>query len=219
MAAALRARGHQTLVAPVLCMERMLFEIADQPYAAVIMTSANAARVIAENPARAALLALPAFTVGEHTARAAAAAGFHSVLCAHGDRNELARMVRDWCGGKDARLLYLAGEARAADLNLAPAVAEIVTAVIYRMIAVERFPEQVETALANRQIDAVLHFSRRSAEAFIACVGRAGALDHARTLLHFCLSRQVAQPLADIGIDGIRIAAHPDEGTLIRMLD
>ena len=57
-------------------------EIADAaigagPYAAVLMTSGNAARAIAVHPRRASLLALDCFAVGAQTAAAAAQASTH----------------------------------------------------------------------------------------------------------------------------------------------
>jgi uroporphyrinogen-III synthase len=96
------------------------------------------------------------------------------------------------------------------------------------MAKVERFPASVATALAQGQIDGVLHFSRRSAQAYIDCAGRAGLLGRALDPLHFCLSRQVAEPLvaqdlvtrdlAGQAAARIRIAAHPDEAAMIALV-
>ena len=40
-------------------------------------------------------------------------------------------------------------------------------------LVAERFPDVVVAALGNGAVDAVLHFSRRSAEAYLACARRA----------------------------------------------
>jgi uroporphyrinogen-III synthase len=232
----------------MLRMETLDCVLADQPYAAVVMTSANAARAIGGHPRCAELALLPAFTVGRHTAQAARAAGFREVHCANGDRNNLAHMLRERLDASSGPLLYLAGEDRAGDVELAPSTAAIITAVVYRMVEIERFPASVETALARRQIEGVLHFSRRSAQAYIDCASRVGLLGRVLEPLHFCLSRQVAEPLVAQGLvasalvasalvasalvapalvaqdlaaqcaAGIRIAPHPDEAALIELI-
>jgi uroporphyrinogen-III synthase len=231
-------------LAPMLRMQALDCAFADQPYAAVVMTSANAARAIAGHPRRAELAKLAAFTVGRHTAQAAQAVGFRDVECANGDRNDLAKLLRARLAASSGPLLYLAGEERAGEVELAQSPASIITAVVYRMIAAERFPAAAASALAARQIDGVLHFSRRSAQAYVDCACRAGLLRHALEPLHFCLSRQVAEPLVAQGLvvqdlavpdpavrvlavpdvaaqdagTAIRIAPHPDEAALIALV-
>ena len=213
-AAALRARGHDMLVAPLLRMETVDREFPNGPYGAVVMTSANAARAIAHHPQRAQLTALPAFTVGRHTAEAARAAGFGDVRSADGDKSELVALLRTCSGGMP--LLYLAGEDRAGDL--AEFGVPVVTAVVYRAVKAERFPPAVEAALRQGLFAGVLHFSRRTAEAYVECAGRAGLLKRALEPCHFCLSRQVAEPLAAAGAADVRVAARPEEAALIELV-
>ena len=93
-AARLRARGHEVTLAPLLRIDAVDVELPSEPLSAVVMTSANAARAIARHPRRDALTALPAFTVGRHTAEAARAAGFRAVECADGDTDDLAALLR-----------------------------------------------------------------------------------------------------------------------------
>src|SRR6516165_3395703 len=112
-AAALRAHGHDALLAPVLRMEALECALPDRDYVGTIMTSANAARAIAGKSEYARLAALPAFVVGQHTAGAAQAAGFQNVHCADGNRRDLARLLRERFDVKSGPLLYLAGEDRA----------------------------------------------------------------------------------------------------------
>ena len=217
-AARLRARGHDVRLAPLLRVQMVECELAKQAYAAVVMTSANAARALAGHPRRAALTALPAFTVGRRTADAARAAGFTDVHSADGDKADLAALVRARCGGSRAPLLYLAGEARAGELDLVACGVAVVTAVVYRAVAAERFPPAVAAALGNGEVDGVLHFSRRSAQTYLACAERAGLAAPALAPLQFCLSRQVSEPLAAAGAAAIRIAPRPDEAALIDLV-
>jgi uroporphyrinogen-III synthase len=217
--AALAARGHAVLQAPLLRVEAIDGAIPDAAYGAVVMTSANAARAIASHPRRAALTALPAFAVGRRSAAAARAAGFADVRSAGGDKADLAALLRAHCARSRGPLLYLAGEDRAGELDLAGSGVEVVTAVVYRAVAVERFRDEVVAALGAGEVDGVLHFSRRSAQAYLACAGRAGLADRALAPLHFCLSAAVAEPLALAGAAAIRIAARPDEAALLASVD
>ena len=215
-AARLRARGHHVTLAPLLRVEPVEFEFPREPLAAVVMTSANAARAIASHSRRDALVALPAFTVGRRTADAARAAGFRAVECADGDKDDLIALMRARSNESSAPLLYLAGEDRAGDL--AASGVPLRTAVAYRAVKVERFAPDVAAALAQGALDGVLHFSRRSAQAYIDCASRVGSLERALAPMHFCLSRQVAQPLSAAGAAAIRLAPHPDEAAMIDLV-
>src|SRR5262249_27502010 len=157
-------RGHEVTLAPLLSIDTVDVELPREPLSAVVMTSANAARAIARHPRRDALTALTAFTVGRHTAEAAHAAAFRAVDCADGDTDGLAGSVGGRLTGLSARLLYPAGEARAGDL--AASGVPLLTGVVYRAVKVERSAPAVAVALARGALDGVLHFSRRSAQAY-----------------------------------------------------
>ena len=134
----------------------------------------------------------------------------------------LAEMLR---GGFPSRLfLYLAGDDRAGDFQFPLAEGQIVVAVVYRMAKAGRFPADVEMALREGQIEGVLHYSRRSAQAYVECAARVGLLPGALDPRHFCLSEQVTEPLVaqQLGgqaVGGVRVAAHPDEAALIALVD
>jgi uroporphyrinogen-III synthase len=223
-AQALRASGHDVLEAPMLRMQTLAFELADRPYAGVVMTSANAARALGSHPRCAELAKLPAFVVGRHTADAARAVGFADVHCAHGDGGDLAALLRARLGASALPLLYLAGqdragEDRAAAGELAPPGVAIITATVYRMVKAGRLPEAVAGALRARGIDGVLHFSKRSAQAYVDCAKVARLLAPALAPVQFCLSRQVADPLAAQRAAGIRIAPHPNEAAILALVN
>jgi uroporphyrinogen-III synthase len=210
----LRARGHDVVLAPLLRMEATDFVLADEAYGAVVMTSANAVRAIAAHSAHAKLTVLPAFTVGRHTAGAARAAGFDDVTSADGDKGDLTRLLATRLPDRRQPVLYLAGEDRSGELALAGVTVR--TVVVYRTVAVERLPPDVAAALTQGEIDGVLHFSRRSAQAYVDCARHAG--DCAVAPRHFCLSRQVSEPLAAAGAGGISIAPRPEEAALIDLV-
>ena len=218
-AAALRTRGHDVLVAPLLRVEAVAdADLGDGAWAGVVITSANAARAIASHPRRAELVKLPLFAVGRRSAEATRAAGFGDVTSADGDARDLVRLAAG--RGGSAPLLYLAGAERAVDLpaELAAHNVPVRTVVVYRTVKAAAFPPPVRAALAAGELDGVLHFSRRSAEAFVACASFAAVLDRALALPHYCLSPQVAEPLAAAGATRIAIAPRPEEAALIELL-
>jgi uroporphyrinogen-III synthase len=216
-AAALRARGHEVLTMPLLRIEAIAdADLGDGPWVAVVLTSANAARAIAGHRRFAEVVGLPAYVVGARTKAAAEAAGFAAVRSADGDLDNLVRLVAtDPPPGRP--LLYLAGTERAGDLAGALRTHGIAveTAVVYRSVMVTRFDPALRIALANGEVDAVLHYSARSAAAYLAAA-TAGGIDASVTnLKHFCLSSEVAAPLFAAGATAVEIAALPTEQALL----
>ncbi len=218
-AAALRAQGHDVISAPLLRIEPAPeAQIGAGPWAAILITSANAARAVATHARVTPLRALPVFAVGRRSAEAMGTAGFAKVTSADGNVSDLARLVAARLQPA-APLLYLAGEDRAGDLagDLRARGFAVETTMIYRAIAATALPPAAAQVLA-RGIDGVLHFSRRSAEVFIDAARAAGVLESAVQAAHFCLSAQVAEPLAQAGAADIRVAERPNEAVLLALI-
>jgi uroporphyrinogen-III synthase len=217
-AATLRARGHDVLLVPLLRVEAVAdADFGAPPWAAILLSSANAARAVAAHPRMSALTALPVLTVGRRSAEAARAAGFIDVQSADGDAQDIARVAAARFAGSRAPLLYLAGEDRARDLAGDLGGLLVRTVVVYRAVKMTNLPSSVHAALQAGQLDGVLHFSQRSAEAYIACARAAGLLDKALAPFHYCLSSRVAEPL--VGAANVRIAARPEEAALLDLVE
>jgi uroporphyrinogen-III synthase len=218
-AQALRARGHEVVLAPLMHMQTIDADL-EGPFAGVLMTSANAARAVQAHARFGELRELPVFTVGERSAEAARDAGFVNVESAEGALPDLVRLVAARFGGSEQRLLYLAGDDRAGDLagDLSAHGIAVETAVIYRAVARNTLPAEAGDALASGQIDGALHYSRRSAATLLRLAGQAGALNAVLNLAHYCLSDEVASPLRDAGAARIEISPHPDEAALLEMI-
>ena len=218
-AAALRVRGHTVVVAPLLRIEAVAdAEIGTGPWATILVTSANAAPAIAGHRRFAEVLALPVFAVGERSAQAMRAAGFADVSSADGDVRDLANLVAAQLK-PPARLLYLTAEDRSGDLVGALRSLRFVVdvVVVYRAVTAETLPAEAAAALTYG-IDGVLHFSRRTAETYVSASRGAGLLVSALRPVHYCLSAQVAEPLARAGAADIRIALQPTEAALIALI-
>src|SRR6185312_16179085 len=108
-AARLRALGHQVTHAPLMRGENLDVSITGS-FAAVLMTSANAARAIVDHPRFPELSKLPVLAVGDRSAEVARTVGFSDVASAQGALDELVRLAA--ARFANARLLYLAGEDR-----------------------------------------------------------------------------------------------------------
>jgi uroporphyrinogen-III synthase len=218
-AAGLRARGHDAVVAPLLTVEFLSHaELGDGPWSAVLVTSANAARAIAGHRRRDELRRIPAFAVGEQSTQELRAKGFANVTSADGDGDDLAALVAVRLE-PPARLLYLAGEDRAGDLagTLQAKTFVVDTVVVYRVVAAAKLPAEAVAALAGK-LDGVLHYSPRSAQAFIAAARQSGLLESAlREPVHYCLSARVAEPLTAAGASNVRIAARPDDAAIMAL--
>lgn len=224
--AGLRARGFEVLLAPMLRFEPTAFhDDADAHYGAIIVTSANALRGIGPQLKASPLLKLPLFAVGENTAAAARTLGFEHVISAKGDAASLRDCVLGSVKAKTLKkaspLLYLAGADLARDLagELGERGFTVVTQTTYRMIPLSSLPREVCDAFAANKIEAVLHYSRRSARAFLESVRAAGVEISALSVPQCCISAGVASVVRDAGATQVMVAASPDENALFALLD
>jgi len=227
-ARALEARGFDVVLAPMLRFEPAPFaDDAAAKYAGVIVTSANALRAIADHPIRTRLTALPLFTVGGHTAEAARSAGFTDVSIPDtpgaaalpalvAARLAAARGKRK-SPKQPPRILYLAGADITRDLapDFAARGLELVTRVVYRMAAVTGLPPAARQAFAADRLVAILHYSRRSARAFVAAARSAGVEIAALALPQCCLSDAVAEVMREAGAGRVVVARGADEASMI----
>jgi len=218
-AAALRARGHEPIIAPLTWIEILSrADLGAGPWDAFLLTSIHALWGLANHTHRAEVRSVPVFTVGEAAARAIRQRGFTTVMSADGTVTDLANLVAARLQ-PPARLLYLAGEDRAGDLagDLRAWGFVVHMVVVYRAVTAERLPQEAMDAL-SAGIDGVLHYSRRSTEAYLDAARRSGMLASALRPAHICLSSQVAEPLVQAGAPTIKVAPKPNEPALFGLL-
>jgi uroporphyrinogen-III synthase len=210
------ALGHRVLIDPVLEVESLPFSAELAEISAIAFTSSNAARIAStiEN-----IKNVPVFAVGTRTAEVARESGFQNVGVAAGDVNALGElMAAELPPG--ARVLHLAGEDRAGDLagHLARHGIKVETRIVYRARVSGNMKSETVEALRSGKVDAVLHYSERSAAAFVRVLDAAGIGDEVPKPRHLCLSSAVATPLKLYGIHP-EIAAAPEEAALLALLD
>lgn len=219
-ATALRGAGYGVLLSPALRFEPVA--VRDEPdthYDAVIVTSANALRGIEGQPLLARLRGTKVFAVGDATAQAARAFGFTDVESASGDAIALCELVEKRLRGA-GRICYLAGADLSRDLgtDLGTRGYNVTTLTTYRMTPLVHFSEAVEAAFAAGGVEAVLHYSRRSAQSFVGAVKAAGLEISALALPQCCISDVVAAVLREAGASRVLAAASPDENAIFETL-
>jgi uroporphyrinogen-III synthase len=218
-AARLRAVGHDVIVMPVLQIEFIPDpELGGDAFDALVLTSVNALRALAQHQRSSELKGLPVYTVGRRTAEAARAIGF-APISADGNQHDLVALIVAH-SHPGARLLYIAGEHRTGDLGaaLAPKGLKVDTVVAYRAVPVLHLGAEAAHAFATGRLDGVLHYSRRSAVAFLQVAESSGVFEAGVAAFHFCLSGPVAEPLLVAGASHVAIAPLPDEEALLELI-
>lgn len=217
-AARLAALGHAPLIAPVLVLRATGAALPTGPFDAALATSAHAFLDWGAREGSAGLVRLPLCAVGARTAAAARAAGFADVRIAGGDAAALVDLLR-LTGLASAQLVYLAGRDRrpALEQALGASGARLTVCETYAAEAAAGFDPAVVARLAAASDGAVLHYSRRSADLFLALADRAGLGAALGRWRHVAISAEAAAPLVAAGL-APRIALRPTEPELFAAL-
>ncbi len=217
LASELVARGHCTLIEPLLTIELIPCVTLDlDGVQAIVLTSANAVPAL-----NGTITPLPVFVVGEATAAAARRAGLSDVRVAAGDASSLARMIRGQCRPAGGPLLHLCGT------EVRPGLAEELAAAgfalrrqpVYRAVAARVLSPGAIEALRRKAIDAVLLFSPRTAAIFAELVARHGLAGCLGRTDAICLSAAVAEPCHGLAWRAVQVATRPELELLLRRLE
>ena len=214
--ARLDALGISAVAAPV--MVRQTLDASLPPpdgFTAMVLTSANAVRALAERGVLEQYRHLPVFAVGDRTARDASEAGFERVSSAAGALQDLVNAMT--IARMRGPIFYPTGKHQSADLAkaLAPLGVMVATAKIYDMVAIDALPAQILAELGG-EIGAVLAYSRRTAEIF-ATLATSLPRDKRSKLAMLCLSETVAEPLLEARFSRISLADRPDEDAMMAL--
>ncbi|MCC0003279.1 MAG: uroporphyrinogen-III synthase [Methylobacteriaceae bacterium] len=214
-AARLRAAGHEALVAPAIEIRPIQANFPTGRFDAVIATSAHAFGSLgSQQPG---LAETPLYVVGGRTAEAAERAGFPRPRHVAANAGELVEAL-DAVSAEPARLLYLAGRDRRPEIEAKLGDRHDLSIVeTYVAEARGALPPEAAEALRRGAIDAVLHYSRRSAEVFLALVRRALLRQALRQLRHIAISEDAARPLVAAGLSAA-VAAQPNEDSMFAAL-
>ena len=220
-AAALAARGHEPVLAPLLEIEFLPdVDLNLDGAQALIITSRNALRALADHDERERALALPLFAVGEATARAARELGFAEVTIGPGTAAGLLPLIRQELHPDKGPLVHVAAETVAYDLK--PALEEegfeFRRPVLYRSHKAPALSDEILAGLTTGAIEAVILMSPRTAKTFATLAERHGVVTQARGLVCYCLSQAVAEAVTPLGLK-VRVPAYPREEDVLALLD
>ena len=212
-AARLQQAGHEVVFAPVSVIRFFPVGWPDEAYDALAITSARAVEALTNIPER--VKTLPLWIVGEKTLLAARKAGFSGpALVTAAVADLLARTPTT----PKLRVIYLAGRERKPDLEQTILARGQSLKILesYAAEAASHLPEEAVQALQAKTIDAVLHYSERSAALFLELTKKAGiAVDAPR---HIALSPVVASPLKAAGLTP-DVARAPHEDAMLSALE
>jgi uroporphyrinogen-III synthase len=217
---ALRARGHDALIEPLLTIVNEPGPVLDvSAYALLVLTSANGARAAA---ARMEDRTLPVLAVGPATAAEARKAGFSHVQEADGNGTDgimsfLARMPR----ASDRPILHVSGTEVAGDLQAKAQQhgLKLERKTLYRAVAAEALSPGTCAALRNHEIDAAMFFSPRTAEIFASLVARAASTQHLATITACVISHNAAKALKPLTFRKVLVAQDTTVGAMLGLLD
>ena len=194
--AAARALGLKAIAAPLFAVHAVDWKLPDHTPDAVLMTSANAARLA--GPALDRLITLPLYAVGEATAAAARAADFTRILVGEdGIDAIIARAAADGIG----HLLHLAGREHRVPAAHQPALER---RIVYAADPVATLPAAAADLLPDAV--ALLH-SPRAAALFATLVDR--------STVQIAAISPAARAAAGDGWREVAVAARPTDASLL----
>jgi uroporphyrinogen-III synthase len=220
-AKSLREMGHEPVLLPLsqpVHDSRAAIDGLARSSGPIAITSAEAVRVLssAGEDIKPHLLR-PLFAVGSASAKEAEAIGFASVAASSGDGAQLAELI-----ARQTRetVTYLAGRPRAETFELRSRALDLNVDVIecYQMQPAIPDPHTVRKALTPPP-QAMLLYSRQTAENFFQLAQiqlESARIDDALIL---CLSEAVATAVPAALGKKIRVAASPDEKSLLSLLE
>ncbi|MGP8233507.1 MAG: uroporphyrinogen-III synthase [Methylovirgula sp.] len=216
----LAARGHEAVLSPVAVIAPTGANWPRGTIDVLVATSARAFEALQtapEFPTPETKRLLPLFLVGEKTLEAARSAGFTGPALAAAEVKELASKLIAHLRSYNTAL-YLAGRERKPDLEntCVSAGFKLTLLETYAAEAAAWLNDEALAALDADAVDAVLHYSRRSAALFLELLEAAG-FDPA-VLRHIAISEDAAAPLRELDLPHVAVAAHPDEDSMLALL-
>lgn len=217
--AELRRMGIDVALEPMLKVRRLKVDTVDvQAVQGLLFTSSNGVRAFESVSAE---RSVPAYCVGDETARTAGAAGFSTVHSAAGNVEKLAEYVASKAHPRAGRMIHITGSVTAGDLagRLGDAGFTVERIPLYEAVAATELSEETQQALKKGLLDAVLFFSPRTAATFVSVAKKAGLEEACRTVEAVCLSAAVAERVSGLPWRRTVVASEPTRAALLASLE
>jgi uroporphyrinogen-III synthase len=218
IAAQLRAKGHEPVVAPLMEVRIHHGEkLALAGIQAILATSANGVRAIAGRSDR---RDIPIYAVGPQTAETARVSGFASVRSADGDAVALVETVAAQLDPAAGILFHAAGAETAGRLRQALITRgfTVESTVLYEAVQAKELPPNATAALKDNMLDGILLFSPRSAKILAGLLSAAGLTEHCARLQAYCISAATAAALAGVAFARVAVAGSPNQEAMLALL-
>jgi len=216
-AARLGALGIEGVPCPLLVHTTLPASLPDAAgFGAMAVTSTNALRALDERGVLGSYTGLPLYAVGHRTAAVAQSMGFTQVSYAEGGNfGSLVELLAH--APLTGPIFYPAARDMSGDLarSLAPFGRMVITTPIYAMDPVDELPAHAIESFAGNSIDAVLLYSRRTAETFVRLADAHIDRLERRHIGMLCISEAVAEPLFDAHFVRVGLAEHPSEQAMM----
>lgn len=210
--------GFSALIAPMLEVVETPFALPDMgPYQGIILTSMHAARAVSVTKMQ---RDLPVFVVGAATEEILKNQNFTDVSSAGANAAALARLIAVTVADRTKPLLYIRG----ADISfpmretLAAEGFQVDELIVYSAEKKEDFSEEVKAAMRQGAIDAVVFFSRRTAENFMALAQKNGLLPALARIKSLSISPAVLECVRNYTWAGTYSAARPDGAGMVNLI-
>lgn len=216
--ASLQAHGHQAFACPLFSKKILPFDLPSPHHiVATIFTSANAVKAVLSAELEIGHQLLPCFTVGDTTAQTAENNGFHNVINAKGNAQDLIATIRKM--GLGGPYFYPCAIDRKPDIENAFKDTEVMVEAtpVYEMVPTRQLPQPVINRLNAGTVDAVLIYSQRAAEHFIS-LAQTHQID-LKKVSFVCLSPSIWEVLTNAGATKGRVAQEPNENALFHEID
>ncbi len=207
--------GFKPFIEPLLMVEALDFDLPDlEQYQALVFTSANAVRVASKQIEG---RDCPVYCVGAQTEEVARGCGWLHVKAAGGNVKALAAFLAEENLNPDAPLLHLAGQDIAAPIIVPGFVIECLA--VYKAQQAEALSPECLCLLKQKDIEAVLFFSVRTAQAFAALLEKYERTESISSIKALCLSDSVLRSVSHLPWQDVRAAKAPDAKALVELLN
>ncbi|MGY8999281.1 MAG: uroporphyrinogen-III synthase [Rhodospirillales bacterium] len=218
LAKILIAHGFETIIEPLLTIKQTkgpALELSNTQ--ALLLSSANGVRALAQRTDR---RNIPIYAVGDATATTAKGIGFTQVHSAVGNVESLVDLVIKMLKPTKGPLIHIAGSAVAGNLIklIKAAGFECRREILYEAIAERSLMASSIAAIKDNRIDVVMLYSPRSAEIFVKLIRKARLVRSCQKVIALCLSTAVADKIGELNWYDIRVAAKPNQDSLLEII-
>ena len=220
--AKLEGHGHTALLSPLMTIRFMpVNDLGPGQVQAIIVTSRNAVRALAQSPVLQGLLELPVFAVGKGTARDAHDLGFHGVMEGPGNAAGLVDVILANANPAGGRLIHFAGFKLAFDLEgaLRGHGFDVATIRCYEAEAAKQLSDDAVAALREGLLDAALLMSPEASRTYVRLIEAAGLEAEARKVAAICISQATADALTPFSPSKVNVSVRPNSEEVLALIN